>query len=161
MSYWTVTFHSWRLHAAPDEPDAQQNKWDGQKLSHVEQHILFECLLYVLQIFDEETRTEDTDHECTEDDTAMLSSIGELVLVPADEEDSKISQGLIDLRWMRGIAEDRLCTAFPLRNILDESEAPRQGSLMSVDLVVEKIAHANQARYRSNGNRQSVEQPQL
>ena len=132
----TITLHSRRLHTAPDEPDAQQYEWDGKELSHVEQHILFESLLHVLQIFDEETRAKYTDHKGAEDYTAMFASIGELVLIPADEEDGKIGQGLVDLSRMRRVAEDGLCSALPLRNILDESEAPRQGSLVSVDLVV-------------------------
>ena len=91
----------------------------------------------------------------------MFASIGELVLIPADEEDGKIGQGLVDLRRMRRVAEDGLCSALPLRNILDESEAPRQGCLVSVDLVVEKITHTNQTRHRSHSYRESIEQPQL
>ena len=89
----------------------------------------------------------------------MFAGIGELVLVPAHEEYGQIGQSLVDLGGMRRIAEDGFSPTLPLRNVLNETEAPGKGSLVSVDLMIEEVTHANKASDGSHGNGQTVQEP--
>ena len=140
-----------------DEPNAGDDEGDAEELAHIEEHALFEVFLDVLDELDEEAAAEDKGEEGAKEETWTLAGIKALVEPGIDEEDGQIAGGFVQLRGVRGCGEDGFAAGLVGAHVGDESEAPWQGGLVAVDLVIEQIANTDQGCDGGHGDAQSVE----
>ena len=140
-----------------NQPNAGDNERDAEQLPHIEEHTLFELLLDVLDELDAEAAAEDQQEETAEQETGTLACVVFLVEPGIDEEDHQVAEGFIELRGVRRCREDRVATSLVGTQVGDETEGPRHVGLVTVNLVIEEVADADQGCHRRYRNTQSVQ----
>ena len=134
----------------PDEEAyAQEDKGDGENLSHVQDHVLFKSHLRVLYELDEDAAAEAHNHEQAHEGAAVHLVQIPLVKGVKHKAKEKICAGLVQLR---GVAGGRFPVAL-------EHEAPGKVCWVAVNLAVEQVSKADEAGREGDGDYKVVKEP--
>ena len=132
---------------SPYEIDPSHHEGDAQELSHIEPHTRLESLLVVLHELDEETGSEDADHENAKNQSLLLPGLLTEIEPHTQGKRQQITDCLVELRRMTGGREDWLRSLSPSVHILDETESPGLIRRVAIDLMVHQVAQTNHGRH--------------
>lgn len=138
------------LHEGPhQEAYSKKDERYGQKLSHIERHVLLESHLGVLYKLDQEAAAEASDEEYSHEGSPI--NLGKFPLVKGKEDKAKekICSRLIQLG---GVAGNGFSVAL-------EDEAPGKVCGVAVDFAVEQVAKADETGGEGDWNHKMVHEP--
>ena len=163
------------MHKAPnDHPNADDDEGNAEPLAHVEGHALLKFHLDILQKLDADARAEDDDKEGPKHQAGLF--VTEVTLVVHPQQDAhchKTEESLVESRRMTGqplawrttIARSArhviVDSAAELLRASHEDKAPWQRGGRAVNLVVGHIATTNQSANETDGDDDTVKDPDV